>query len=280
MRVRYNGCMTDGMHNNVQRDIEKDVAEVRFLEREYFDGTQRLGTLLLLTLCMVVYSSFLPRETFAYFVVLVGETLVIPFMFWLMKSGRTAMRLSYLALGIGLLVTIAAMLSPIGDDITLGVFAVVQVAVILCLLVGLTLALFRDLQVSLQTVLGAASFYVLIGILFSRIFFAMDVLAGPFFAPIDRAVLPSDFVYYSFVTLNTIGYGDLTAASEIGRLLSVVEATMGQLYLVIVIALSVGHLGKNFAPHVQEIQANRQQKQADKQARARRGKGHKERERT
>jgi hypothetical protein len=44
------------------------------------------------------------------------------------------------------------------------------------------------------------------------------------------------------VTLATLGYGDYTAAGTFGRTASVVEAIMGQLYLVTVVALLVGQL--------------------------------------
>jgi uncharacterized membrane protein len=51
-----------------------------------------------------------------------------------------------------------------------------------------------------------------------------------------------DFLYYSFTTLTTTGFGDLTAAAELGRTLSVVEALTGQIYLVTVVALIVSNL--------------------------------------
>ncbi len=60
--------------------------------------------------------------------------------------------------------------------------------------------------------------------------------------------MPSDFVYYSFVTLTTVGYGDLTASTGIGRMLSVTEALVGQLYLVTVVAILVSNLGRNRKP--------------------------------
>jgi hypothetical protein len=49
-------------------------------------------------------------------------------------------------------------------------------------------------------------------------------------------------LYFSFVTLGTLGYGDYTAAGELGRTLAVVEAILGQLYLVTVIAVLVSRI--------------------------------------
>ena len=51
-------------------------------------------------------------------------------------------------------------------------------------------------------------------------------------------------VYFSFVTLTTVGYGDLTASNSVGRAFAVQEALFGQIYLVTVVALLVSNLGR------------------------------------
>jgi hypothetical protein len=47
-------------------------------------------------------------------------------------------------------------------------------------------------------------------------------------------------MYYSFVTLTTLGYGDIYPVSDAARILGMLEATLGQLYLVILVARLVG----------------------------------------
>ena len=54
----------------------------------------------------------------------------------------------------------------------------------------------------------------------------------------------ADFLYFSYVTLTTVGYGDLTAAGGFGRAVAVLEALLGQVYLVTVVALLVSNLGR------------------------------------
>ena len=68
-------------------------------------------------------------------------------------------------------------------------------------------------------------------------------MQGPFFAQpgAGRAV---DYVYFSYVTMSTVGYGDLTARGDLARMLAVTEALIGQLYLVTIVALLVGNLGR------------------------------------
>jgi hypothetical protein len=53
----------------------------------------------------------------------------------------------------------------------------------------------------------------------------------------------NDQLYFSYVTLSTVGYGDLSPAADLPRALAVLEMLAGQIYLVTVVALIVGHLG-------------------------------------
>ena len=53
-----------------------------------------------------------------------------------------------------------------------------------------------------------------------------------------------DFVYFSFVTIATLGYGDLTPHGDLGKMLAATEAITGQLYLVSAVALLIGNLGR------------------------------------
>ena len=63
-----------------------------------------------------------------------------------------------------------------------------------------------------------------------------EALLGPGDEPSDRGL----YAYFSFVTLTTLGYGDITPVTDAGRLLAMLEATLGQLFLVIVVARIVG----------------------------------------
>jgi voltage-gated potassium channel Kch len=55
---------------------------------------------------------------------------------------------------------------------------------------------------------------------------------------------PGDYTYFSFVTLTTVGYGDITAASDIAKRLVVVEAFIGQVFLITLVARLVSLWGK------------------------------------
>jgi hypothetical protein len=97
-------------------------------------------------------------------------------------------------------------------------------------------------EVNAQSVTGAICVYVLFGLLFLFFYSSVALLgSGNFFAQGTdgtRAIR----LYFSFVTLATLGYGDYTPAAELGRTLAVLEALAGQLYLVTVLALLVSRL--------------------------------------
>ena len=55
-------------------------------------------------------------------------------------------------------------------------------------------------------------------------------------------------MYFSFITMASVGYGDLTPQGGLGRALAVIESLFGQIYLVTAVAALVGNLGRARAP--------------------------------
>jgi len=98
--------------------------------------------------------------------------------------------------------------------------------------------------VDLEVVLGALCAYLYIGSYFAFLYHTIaTVSASPFFAQ-PGADDMLNYVYFSFVTLTTTGYGDLSPAYGPGRMIAVIEAIIGQLYLVSVVAIVVSAFGK------------------------------------
>ena len=97
--------------------------------------------------------------------------------------------------------------------------------------------------VDLEVVLGALCAYLYIGAYFA---FLYDVMANlsksPFFAQ-PGADSKLNYLYFSFITLTTTGYGDISPAFGPGRMIAVTEAVIGQLYLVSVVAIVVSAFG-------------------------------------
>jgi hypothetical protein len=102
-------------------------------------------------------------------------------------------------------------------------------------------------QVKVEAVMAVLSLYMMIGMLFAFVFGAIDKFGDdPYFIGGVPATV-SRCLYFSFTTLTTVGYGDLTARSDLGHTLSVFEALIGQIYLVTIVSLIVGNLGRRGA---------------------------------
>jgi hypothetical protein len=98
-------------------------------------------------------------------------------------------------------------------------------------------------RVTVRTVFGALCVYLFSALLFALVYHLVALMSGePFFAQTDN---PSgvDYIYFSFITMATVGFGDLSPITDLGRMTAVVEAVGGQLYLVVVVALFVSNLG-------------------------------------
>jgi hypothetical protein len=180
------------------------------------------------------------------YVALMGATVLLTLR---TAGGHTRVRVAAaVVVGAALLATGASLLFGEGD---LSDWTVPAVAALLALVAPVTIfrALIRQETVSFQTVLGALSLYLLAGLFFAFLYGAIDGLTdGPFFSGATFGG-PVDFVYFSYVTLATVGFGDVTPATDLGRMLAVTEALIGQLYLVSVVAIVVSNLGRTRRPH-------------------------------
>jgi Ion channel len=114
----------------------------------------------------------------------------------------------------------------------------------MAIIVGIVRQARRAGAITLRTMFGVLCVYLLIGSAFA---FAYGIIGAAgnadFFAEIHGGD-QSDFLYFSFSTMTTTGFGDLTAAADLGRSLAIMEALIGQIYLVTIVALIVSNLGQ------------------------------------
>ncbi len=105
----------------------------------------------------------------------------------------------------------------------------------------------RSERVTTDVLFAVASVYLLLALIWAMAYGIADgiqpgtlrypeVLLGLADDPSTRGL----YTYFSFVTLTTLGYGDITPVTDAGRLLAMLEATLGQLFLVIIVARLVG----------------------------------------
>ncbi|GEK19832.1 potassium channel family protein [Cellulomonas xylanilytica] len=117
-----------------------------------------------------------------------------------------------------------------------GVLDAVVCVILMTALVVILDRILRRSAVTVQSLAGALSAYLIIGMFFASLFGVLDaVTPGPFFAS-GEAANSRSFQYFSYTTLTTLGYGDYTAAMFPGRSIATFEALVGQVFLAVLVA--------------------------------------------
>jgi len=159
---------------------------------------------------------------------------------WAPSVPRRVRIIGVAAVGVILITSVSLGLAS-GDDaegwrlILLGVAQLAALAAILNQIV-------RHSRVTLQTVMGGIAAYALIAFVAAATFNGADLLTDETF--FNGVVSVGDYIYFSFVTLTTVGYGDITAASDLAKRLVVVEAFVGQVFIIVFVARLVSLWGK------------------------------------
>ena len=121
-----------------------------------------------------------------------------------------------------------------GHPAVSGVATLIQALVLTVAAAEVLGTVLTEREVGFRTILGAISVYLILGVLFSFTYAAIDRLQdGSFFG---KTLQTGDYVFFSFTTLTTTGYGNLVPAGQPGRMLSGLEMLVGQIFLVTLIA--------------------------------------------
>ena len=105
----------------------------------------------------------------------------------------------------------------------------------------------RHRSISMATVMGAVSLFLLIGLFFASVHHLIHQFDPDAYTVSVGELEASTFQYFSFITLTTVGFGDVLAVTNFTRMLVAMEAVVGQVFLVTVVALVVGNLGRERA---------------------------------
>ncbi|MEE9605135.1 MAG: potassium channel family protein, partial [Candidatus Scalindua sp.] len=102
--------------------------------------------------------------------------------------------------------------------------------------------IFGEQEVTSNVIYGAIVVYLLIAIMWAFVFSVLESIHPGSFAIGESQIEAgrSLFIYYSFVTITTLGYGDITPITATASSFSVLEAVTGQIYLVVLVARLVG----------------------------------------
>ena len=119
------------------------------------------------------------------------------------------------------------------------IFGIIFIGYIIVLILA---HIFRQTEVDPETIYGAIVVYILIGLMWVFLYSLTEFLHPQSFSFSHELVLESRkaLYYFSFVTLTTLGYGDITPVSDPAKSLAMLEAITGQMYIAVLIARLVG----------------------------------------
>jgi hypothetical protein len=221
---------------NLQKPLTRSVPEWRFLQ---------------LTVCMAAWMLLSPQVEHRWLVMVLLQALLLNSLLvtlWA-NPGRRGVRRAMLGLWMLSLLTSAIALLPLPQELreTSRTAAIVaNVPVLLACVVGFLTFVFRSRRLTADGVFATVASYLLIAFIFAQVYLlVLHWLPGSFHLPAPADLRPpqalqSDMIYFSLITLATVGYGDILPTSDISRMLAVIEAVIGQFYVAVIVAVFVG----------------------------------------
>ena len=196
--------------------------------------------LLCLIAGLLVLEPILNRFVAAYIFLDILLTAIVILMAYIISNKR-----GYLIAGFLLAITMLASwwlqyADPNMSIAAIGVIAgILLIALVIANLLGFVL---KSTDVNREVIYTAILLYLLAALLWTFVYTLIEIVDPMSFnielsQPKDYL---SEFQYYSFVTITTLGYGDITPVTEVAKAFSVFEAVVGQIYLVVVVAWLVG----------------------------------------
>ena len=156
------------------------------------------------------------------------------------SSLRGTGRLFHVSIFLAVAGIVLSVLSAVGDNDTLHFISQ------LTLFVFLILATFNATRqvavgndINLNRIVGAICIYLLLGVMWSIAYSGLEYLQPGSFNGLTELAMPAwnpDWIYFSFVTITTLGYGDITPLTQTARSLSFAEAIVGQFYIAVLVA--------------------------------------------
>jgi hypothetical protein len=210
-------------------------------------GAQRYGLALILILASMIFIMATPDTKWANVISLTLQA------FALFASTRAAQPRFALRVAVGVIIgvvifcawTQAAFTDSVNEDfVRLSTFALVVIATPV-IAVGLVRQVRDEGKVTTHTMMGVLCIYLLMCLAFSAAFAAIAAIGGDaFFQQGAADGTTNNYLYYSLTTITTVGMGDFTPATNFGRSLTAAEALIGQIYVITVVAVIVGNLGR------------------------------------
>jgi len=99
---------------------------------------------------------------------------------------------------------------------------------------------FSRASISANTFAGALSLYLLLGMIWTLLYILAHQLEPGAFKGLDPSVASGELIYFSYITLTSLGYGDIVALTPVTRTLAFIEVIVGQFYMAVLVGALVG----------------------------------------
>lgn len=197
-------------------------------------GPGRYGVLLLILIVNYLISAFVSSR----WIQLLQVALFVVVALLAARSSRESRRWVRLATFavIGGSVIVVAVAIVTTSEVGIGIASSWTALLLLLTVVLIVTRVLSFDTVTIQSIFGAVSAYLILGLMFASFYGAIDHLGGSHFFANGQPGDTKTFQYFSFTTLTTLGYGDFTAAQNGGRAVAVLEALTGQIFLATLVA--------------------------------------------
>jgi hypothetical protein len=192
------------------------------------------GLVLLLVLTTYVLASLLPNHGWSALVLTVAASTTSVVALTSSEARRATVRGAIL---LSALAVLLSFVTAISDDRTwLNIASFIEIGLLTVASLAILRRVVTSAEVGFRTILGAISVYTVLGILFTFAYGTIDRLqGGAFFSEVAHP-RGSDFLFFSYTTLTTTGYGNLVPAGQPGRMVAGLEMMIGQIFLVTLVA--------------------------------------------
>jgi len=212
----------------------------RFKEWRFLQLTAVLGLWMLLS----------PRLGDRWIVQAFMQLILLNAMFVTLWAGSETRRMRWILpslWGLSFVASLVALLplTPDHRELVLKIEIAARVPIVVACAAGILIYVFRRSAVTLDSIFAGVSAYLLIAFAFAYVYLFTAMSTPDSFrfpstiAGIADPGLDASMMYFSFVTLATLGYGDILPYSESARILAVIEAVVGQFYVAVIVAVLV-----------------------------------------
>jgi hypothetical protein len=192
------------------------------------------GLVLLLVLVTYVLTSLLANGGWSAVVLTLATSATSVVALTSSHAGVRVVRAALWLAGLTILFAIVAAAS--GDRVWLNFASAIQIGLLAVAMAAVLRRVVTAAEVGSRTILGAISVYTVLGILFTFLYGTIErIQGGAFFEGVPHPA-GNDFLFFSYTTLTTTGYGNLVPGGQPGRMIAGLEMMIGQIFLVTLVA--------------------------------------------